>query len=177
MNNQKLFLSAIATAALILITACSVQNVAANNALQSLKKVQAATEVGINYQQYSQLLVEAQAAVNEANSKLPDGELKKELEGTMDVYRDAKWAWDISRQSRTSNGSDSFILAAGNQDLRTLSFDGVNQNKAKELLKKYSVISGTESDTDIILISTNDLLQAIWKEAQKHVNRASELIG
>lgn len=174
MKNRTLFVSVIAVAILLPVTACSRQNVVANNAVQALKKMQATTETGVNYQQYSQMLTEAQVAVNEANTKLPDGELKKELEKAMDAYKDAKWAWDVSRQAPTSNGASSFIVAAELQDMRSLSRE--NQTKARELFARYSLFSGKASNTDMLLISTDVLLDTIWKEAQKHVNRASELL-
>jgi hypothetical protein len=158
--------------AIMLSTACGRTG---SNSVAALKKVHAATQSGVTYDPYSQLVIEAQAAVNDDSSKLPDGELKKELKGALDAYNDAKWAWGISRQAPSSNGRDSFIMAAEYQDLNSLSLDRKSQTKARELLNKYSVISGDESVGELAIISTNDVLRAIWRTAEKHVNRASEL--
>ena len=70
---------------LSLITACS-KNSEAKEALKALRKIEAATEVGVTYQQYRQLLIEAQAEVNEAKAKLPDGEPKAGLSAVMEMY-------------------------------------------------------------------------------------------
>ena len=58
-------------------------------AVAALQKFQAATQVGVNYQTYGQLLIEAKAKVNDAMKSLPDGELKTEISGAMDSYADA----------------------------------------------------------------------------------------
>ena len=58
-------------------------------AVAALQKLQAATQVGVNYQTYGQLLIEAKAKVNEAVKSLPDGELKTEMSEAMDSYADA----------------------------------------------------------------------------------------
>jgi hypothetical protein len=173
MKRQRAILLMTIAATLLLSAACSKTG---NDALTALKKVHAATQSGVTYDPYSQLVIEAQAAVNEHSSKLPDGELKSELKSALDAYNDAKWAWEISRQSPASNGRDSFILAAGLQDMNDLSSERKSQTRARDLLKKYSVTSGDESVGELALISTNDVLQAIWRVAEKHVNRASELL-
>ena len=89
----------------------------------------------------------------------------------------SKWAWEISNQAPAPafGDRDSFILAAEYQDIKSLSFDRGNGTKARELMKKYSVTSGKESDMDLILISTDDLLRAAWRAAHMHVERAKSL--
>ncbi len=172
--------SGLVVAAFCLLTAAcglSAKQQAANDALDALGKIQAALKVKVLYPDYSRLVIEAQAKVDKASSLLPNGELKTELSATMDAYKDAKWAWEISRQvpSPAFGDRDSFILAAESQDLKTLSFDRRSGNRAKELMKKYSVTSGKESDMDLILISTDDLLQAAWRAAHTHLERAKSL--
>ncbi len=41
------------------------------------KEMYAQPSVGVNYQQYGSLVIDAKASVNEASAVLPDGELKK----------------------------------------------------------------------------------------------------
>lgn len=168
------------TAALcLLIAACgpSAKQQATNDALDALGKVDAALKVKVVYPDYSRLVTDAQAKVDKASSLLPDGELKKELNAAMGAYKDAKWVWDISRQAPPPafGDRDSFILAAEQQDLQTLSFDRRNGNRAKELMKRYSLISGEASGMALITVSTDDLLQAAWKVAHTHVERAKSL--
>ena len=169
----------IAVAFCLLTAACglSAKQQAANDALDTLGKIDAALKVRVVYRDYSQLVTEAQAKVDKASSLLPDGELKKEIDAAMDAYKDAKWAWEISNQAPAPafGDRDSFILAAEYQDIKSLSFDRGNGTKAKELMKKYSVTSGKESDMDLILISTDDLLRAAWRAAHTHVERAKSL--
>ncbi len=131
----------------ILITFClpaaacgpSAERQAAGTALDSLQKINAALKVRVSYQDYGKLVTEAQAQVDKASSLLPDGELKNELNVAMEAHREAKWAWEVSKQVSQVGGRDVFILAAEYQDLKTLSFDRRNATRARELLKKYSL--------------------------------------
>jgi ABC-type glycerol-3-phosphate transport system substrate-binding protein len=66
---------------------------AAVEAVKALRKIEAATQVSVNYFQYSQLVVDAKAQVNEASATLPDGELKKEINAAMDAYADVGLIW------------------------------------------------------------------------------------
>lgn len=170
---------ALVAAACLLTAACglSAKQQAANDALDALGRIDAALEVRVVYPDYSRLVAEAQAKVDKASTLLPDGEVKTELNAAMQAYKDAKWAWEISNQAPAPafGNRDSFILAAELQDLKTLSFDNRNGNRAKELMKKYSVTSGKESNRDLIRISTDDLLRAAWKAAHTHIERARSL--
>ena len=64
-------------------------------AIAALKKIQAGTQVGINYQEYGRLLIQAKAKVNDAAQSLPEGGLKTEITGAMDSYADASTIWGI----------------------------------------------------------------------------------
>ncbi len=170
---------ALVAAFCLLTAACglSAKQQAANDALDALGKIDAALKVKVVYADYSRLVADAQAKVDKASSLLPDGELKTELSAAMGAYKDAKWAWEISNQAPAPafGNRDSFILAAGLQDIKALSFDRKSQTKARDLLKKYLVVSGSESDTQLTLVSTDDVLQAVWKAAGKYVERAKSL--
>lgn len=169
----------IATTLCLLIAACgpSAKQQATDDAIDALAKIDSALKVEVVYPDYSRLVMDAQAKVDKASSLLPDGELKTELNAAMGTYKDAKWAWEISNQAPAPafGDRDSFILAAELQDLKSLSFDNRNGNRAKELMKKYSVTSGNEANRDLIRISTDDLLRAAWKAAHTHVERAKSL--
>ena len=87
-----------------LLTACgglsSKQKVAAQDAIAALKKIEAATQVGVNYQQYGMLLIEAKDKVNNANAALPASELKRELNAAIDAYADAGQVWSAKISDR-----------------------------------------------------------------------------
>ena len=61
----------------------------AYEALASLRKFQAATQVGVSYLQYGQLLIEAKDKTNAASRVLSDGPLESEIQAAMDAYADA----------------------------------------------------------------------------------------
>jgi hypothetical protein len=88
-----------------LITACN-KNSAATEALRALRKIEAATEVGVSYQQYGPLVIEAQAQVNEAKAKLPDGELKTLLEQTILIYAKVGELWGLQIQNNRTNNKE-----------------------------------------------------------------------
>jgi len=98
-------LAAVILAVIILPSCNKERDEAAKRALRALRKIEAATQVGVSYSQYSQLLIEAQAEVNEAKIKLPEGELKKELLGSMELYGNVGEIW--SEQIRNNKTKDS----------------------------------------------------------------------
>src|ERR1044072_8805055 len=71
----------------------SEQRRVSDDAIKALRKIEAATQVGVNYQLYGQMVIEAKAQVNEVAAKLPDGELKSELISSIDAYAEAGEAW------------------------------------------------------------------------------------
>lgn len=101
--------SLLAAVAVVLVVACgglsSKQKAAAGEAVAALRKLHAATEVGVNYQQYGMLVIEAKDKVNNANAALPDGELENRLNAAMDAYAYAGKAWQakISSDMLTPN--------------------------------------------------------------------------
>jgi hypothetical protein len=141
-----------------LIAACSglssEQNTAAADAIKALRKVEAATQVGVNYQVYGQMVIEAKAQVNEAAAKLPDGELKSELISSIDAYAEAGEAWgatisdDLYPDSRLAN------------DLRA-HYDLKIEPAYDEFGRKQQ---------------RSAILNAIWEAARKRLNRASSLL-
>src|SRR5262249_54764044 len=62
-------------------------------AVKALRKIEAATQVGVNYQQYGQLLIDGKAQVNESSAVISDGKLKQDINWTMDAYADAGTVW------------------------------------------------------------------------------------
>src|SRR6266850_1575191 len=68
-------------------------------AFKALRKLMAATEVGINIRDYGQLVIEAKAVAKDIapNPSANKGaSMQKELEDTIQAYQDALTAWDLS---------------------------------------------------------------------------------
>lgn len=137
----------------LFISACNQvdekQKKAAEEALTALKKLQAAVQVGMNKVQYSNLLIEAQSAVNQAHQVLPDGELKKALNDTVETYTDANNVW---------NGK--VVMQNG-------------QNVAiKYGAGKLSEITESEIKHDEL---RDPIIQMIWRIAGEHLKKAITL--
>jgi hypothetical protein len=66
-------------------------------AIKALGRVEAATQVGVNFQRYGGAVIDAKSAVNEAERVLPDGDLRFWLSRAMRDYADANtvWSWKI----------------------------------------------------------------------------------
>jgi hypothetical protein len=63
------------------------------DAVQTLRKIEASTQIGVNAQQYSTLVIDAKAKVNDALRVLPLGDLRNKLSETMDTYTDVMVFW------------------------------------------------------------------------------------
>jgi hypothetical protein len=129
------------------------QEKAVSEALSALQKVQAATEVGVSYQQYGIILIDAKAKVNEASSKITDDSLKKLLNEPMDAYADAQmfWGYKIKDTSVSAKG----ILPDG-RDIKTL-------------ISKYKI----KPDGDYV--DKDDAMQGCWLYASTQLKKAVEV--
>jgi hypothetical protein len=67
-----------------------------DQAFKTLRKIMAATEVGVNMMEYGKLVIDAKAAMNDAIPNISDIELKKEVQESMQSYVDALKAWNLS---------------------------------------------------------------------------------
>jgi hypothetical protein len=125
-----------------------------NGAIKALRKIEAATQVGVNFQQYGQLLIEAKVQVNEALEKLPDGELKNELKAAIEAYFDARQVWSNKIQSK-------MVL--------------LDTEPGKTVIPKYSLRTTKESlgrlETD-----PDQAMQTIWRAAKDHLDRVASLL-
>jgi hypothetical protein len=87
---------------------------AATDAMKGLARVEAATQVGVNFQRYSELCAEAKAVVNEAEQILPVGPVRTALSGAMRAYKDAAslWHFKIELRAISDDLSDVKAIAA-----------------------------------------------------------------
>lgn len=127
----------------------------AYDALASLRKIQAATEVGVAYPQYHSLLIDAQAQVNNAEAALPDGSVKTELRLTVDSYIDAGTVWQEKLRD------DNYYLTS-------------NVEPGKTLIKKYPL--ATFKMQNHIGANPDKALHAIWFHANLRLAKLAELL-
>lgn len=127
----------------------SKQKEAISAALDSLGKLKAATQVGVNYQQYGTLLIEAKAKVNSAAEVLPNGDLKNSLEGSIQAYADAHTYWGTK-----------------------INRDFVVEEKIKNaLVEKYKV----PVESFGYLENQNEILSLVWNAADGLRQKASSV--
>lgn len=135
------------------------QRTAAKAALKALRKLAAATEVGVTKQVYGERLIDAKVDVSENLQELPAGALKTEIQTAMDAYADAASIWDDSFQYQYWA-----VLFVGTPG---------------EIIKKYSIPVST-SEGDLREITEGDriiILSTIWGAAKEHMNKATILLG
>ncbi len=82
------------------------QKKAAQSALNAIRRLETAVNVGTVYADYSRRLVDTQIAVNEGLYAVPSSDFKKEVMAAMTSYKLASSAWSLSIQS-----SDSELMA------------------------------------------------------------------
>ncbi len=126
----------------------------AREALKSLRKLEASTQVGVNKIQYGNLLIESKALINETNRLLPDDSLKKELNLAMQVYQDAATVWNV----------DGFM---------DISVEPGRSIQARYNLPRYDKKPGSSLYDRIY---TSDVVGLIWPTAKPHLNEAAKLL-
>lgn len=153
----------------------------AEEAVRSLKKLDAATDVGINKIDYSKMLIDAQVAVNQAEEKLPDGELKQSITAAMGNYMDAKNLWYLMKEDTMVFVCEKQPDVSGKDEMyRRLSQIACNP-EGGELMRKYKISirnnSGGIDTTGKGLILKKEGIAIIWKTAEENTNRASALLN
>jgi len=124
------------------------------DAVAALQKLQAATQVGVNYQTYGQLLIDAKAKVNDAMKSLPDGELKTEINGAMDSYADAATVWGRKIEGHSLYGD--------------------NSEPDKTLIAKYSI--PLDDHTYGKTADPSKAMQIIWLRADIHLKQIDSIL-
>jgi len=142
----------------LMIVACgglsAKQQSAADEALKALRKIEAATQVGVSYQQYGQLVIDAKAQVNEATAILPEGELKKELETATDAYSDAGRVWSAAIARELFPGDE----------------------VSKYLKSKYNIEVARPISDGHEREQRSAILNVIWAIGRLHLEKASSLV-
>jgi hypothetical protein len=131
------------------------QDTAAREAVAALRKIEVAVQVGVSYQQYGPLLIEAKSKVNEANTVLPEGELKNRLNSAMDAYVDAGQVW---------------ALKVGGTNLLP------EREPGATLMRKYNLKTQTISSVSLTYIDPDEAMQAMWGAALGHLLIAQKVL-
>lgn len=182
MLKRTISLSTLALAVVSLLSACgglsSKQKTAASDALKALRKIDAAIQINSTYSQYSQLVLDAKTQVNEASSKLPDGELKKELDAAMQAYVDARDVWSSPNTDSLAAVKEPGISLSKKYNLNLTAVD--SQARAIELQEAVDAQMpqyATWKDPNFRSEQRKKVVTQIWSVAQSHTNRASNLLG
>lgn len=159
MTNRRILTATLILVLASLSSACggrsAEQKAVANDALKALRKLDAAMQTGLSSRvAFQTLIIEAQAQVNEANSKLPEGELRQELNEAMQAYLDLQDILDLDQKSKS---------------LLTLTEPGAT------LIPKYS-LKTVKVGNDGFAIAQY-AIPIVVSAASEHVNRASKLLG
>lgn len=179
------------------LAGCDKESAQVKEALTALGKLDAGTQVGINRPEYSRLLLEAQAKMNDATESLPDGELRKELTLAMQSYKDAQTIWD-RKDTRISDMQKEASLLSG-RDLKEFDTDKwiaactgpppVSGNEVENFyLKQWcdesidALVSiykiplrdgnGEKTSTSVARIGKQEALNAIWASGREHLTKA-----
>ncbi len=123
--------------------------------LKKLRKLAAATEVGVNFDQYSALVIEAKAEIEENLDSLPDSALKDELRFALGAFVDAKLIWNEATRY-------DFILA-----------DSEIGNYVKV---KYGLEPMANSFSGPRFFNRSPLLSELWKLGKLRLDRANRLL-
>lgn len=157
--NRATVLTASAIMLVQLMTACSgassKQKTAAREAIATLRKIEAAVQVGSNYQQYGMLLIEAKSKVNDANAVLPEGELKQRLNNAMDAYADAGQVWGMKISGPN-------LLP--------------NREPGASFMRKYNLKTKTISAASLTYLDNDEAMQTMWGAALGHLLIAQKLL-
>lgn len=127
----------------------------ADDAVVSLKKVSAATQAGVDYEGYTQLLAEAKRKVSEAESIMKVSKLRQDINRAFATYEDARQVWS------EKDASQGYITPS----------EGIGKIVFSRyyLTEKLTPASGESYDG-------NAILKILFAEAAKHIESASSLL-
>jgi hypothetical protein len=122
----------------------------ARSAVRALRKLASATEVGVSYVNYSPLVGEVKADVEDALSRMRDGNLKASIQASLNEYTYAAYVWQATWRS-----------------------DWVEGQLKDEAVKKY----GVQKKGLLKVVWRVDFLNAIWREARNQFEIANTILS
>lgn len=133
------------------------QRAEAGEAIKALQKITTASLIGVDYGQYRQLVIDAQAQTAESLATLPDDELRREITAAISAYVDADEAWREQFRTDPHTGTSGFLRE--------------DTEPGQTLIPKYSL--KTENR---IGVESGKSVHLIWAKARAHLDRASSLL-
>jgi hypothetical protein len=122
----------------------------ARSALKSLRRLTTATEVGISYVNYSPLVAEVKAEVDDALSRMRDGNLKTSIQSSLNEYAYAAAVWQATWRG-----------------------DFVDGQLKDVAVNKY----GVKKKGWLKVVWREDFLNAIWREARNQFEVANGVLS
>jgi hypothetical protein len=123
---------------------------AAQAALKALRRLTSATDVGTSYVNYSPLVVEVKAEVEDALARMNDGDLKTSIRAAMNEYEYAAHVWQATWRNDFVEG-----------DLKDVA------------VKNY----GVQKKGWLKVVWRDDFLRAIWRQARNHFETANIILS
>lgn len=159
------------------------------DAITELRKLAAATDVGISKSNYSTMLIYAKAVAEKAVRELPESPLRKGIADTFDSYQDAHTLWDIMKDdtyySACPTQPDTTGMVESKRKMKELFCDPVGG----ELARKYKIPlrvfnSGELADPQAVdegkvmgTVFKKEGLSLIWTEARLRLEVTSGLFS
>jgi hypothetical protein len=151
-------------------------------ALTALRKIQAATQVGVAYHDYGQLLIEAKVRVNDAVRTLPEGPARDELQAATEAYVDAGRVYSLKLEQQP-------WLTADEEPGKTLipKYGLPPQSKSDRTSTSMQQLISAGNANDIFAYvhaanamqgqtySIDEAVQAIWRAADEHLSLLDKL--
>lgn len=128
-------------------------------AMKELHKMQAATEVGITFQEYSSRLIDLKASVEEALRQVSDPDLRRELRFAVEAYSDGLDLWNRQLNTR-------YPLKQSGDMLR---------EEAKDICEKYGIKEFSTSTGGAEIVNSKKALNFIWTFAKAAIEKADKL--
>ena len=158
------------------------QKTVAEKSISELRKLEAATQIGISKSEYGRMLITAQAAATEANSALPDGALKSGIAEAAKSYADANTLWNIMKD-------DDWFFACiqsppkepkDKDDLMVGLWDKFCPAESSELTKRYNLPKRDKKTKDLseewtAVIYKKEALSVVWQAASEKLNRVGPI--
>lgn len=165
------------------------QEAVAQDAIAELRKLAAATDVGISKPSYSSMLIPAKAVAERAVRELPDGELKKGIADTFDAYKDAHVLWDIMKNDTGYFACLNQPDTTGMDELKKLDVELSCHPVGGELARRYKIPIRNLRTQEILNpkdinnkkglgeVNKSEGLSVIWKEARLRLEVSSGLLS
>jgi hypothetical protein len=146
-------------------------------AAKQLRELQSNLDVGVDFESYDKLLRAANLAVAESSAELPNGELKKELNATIEAYRDAHSIWKYQRANATQRLlQDSSLGQAviGKYAIQTHEMYPRLSNAQPGKPSEAVIADG--SNPNPLYADVGEARSKVWLEAMTHLERVNELL-